>query len=99
MSGALNWLAGLGCLGFGVLLALHGLRRLRAERRQGQQPLRSELISGREFVWEGLAAALLGTANMLGKPWTLLSIPAVIVFAVLGVRIFLRLIRERRSTG
>ena len=95
MPDASSLLAGPVCLGFGVLFTLQAVRRLRTERRQGQQPLRREPLSGRELLWEGLAVALLGTVNMLGKPWTLLAIPAVIVLAVVGVRIFLRLIQER----
>ncbi|MEW1584591.1 hypothetical protein AB0283_03970 [Micromonospora vinacea] len=95
MPNALNWLAGPVCLGFGVVFTLQAVRRLRTERHQGQQPLRRELLSGRELLWEGLAVALLGTANTLGRPWTLLAIPAVVVIVVLAVRIFLRLVQER----
>ncbi|RAO17037.1 hypothetical protein GUI43_01276 [Micromonospora noduli] len=97
MPNALDFLAGPTCLLLGVVFALQAVRRLRAERRQGQRPPRRELLSGRELLWDGLAVALLGTANLLGRPWTLMAIPAVVVLAVLGVRIFLRLIREHRS--
>ncbi|MET7371936.1 hypothetical protein [Micromonospora arida] len=95
MPNALDFLAGLVCLGLGVVFTLQAVRRLRAERRQGQQSARRELLSGRELLWEGLAVALLGTANLLERPWTLLAIPAVVVIMVLAVRIFLRLIQER----
>ncbi|MET8838299.1 hypothetical protein ABZV78_30955 [Micromonospora sp. NPDC004540] len=95
MPNALNWLAGPVCLGFGVVFTLQAVRRLWTERQQGQQPLRGELLSGRELLWEGLALALLGTANLLGRPWTLLAIPAVVVIVVLAMRIFWRLIQER----
>ena len=44
-----------------------------------------------------LAVALLGTANLLDRPWTLLAIPAMVVIVVLAVRIFMRLIQEDRS--
>jgi hypothetical protein len=91
----LNWLAGPVCLGFGVVFALQAVRRLQTDGQQGQQPLRKELLSGRELLWEGLAFALLGIANMLGRPWTLLAIPAVVVIVVLAFRIFLRLIQVR----
>lgn len=97
MPNALDFLAGPACLALGVVFTLQAVRRLRAERRQGQRSPRRELLSGRELLWEGLAVALLGTANLLGRPWTLMAIPAVVVLAVLGVRIFLRLIREHRS--
>ncbi|MEU5960370.1 hypothetical protein ABZ777_04105 [Micromonospora parva] len=95
MPNVLDLLAGPVCLGFGVLFALQAVRRLRTERRYGQQQPPREVLSARELLWEGLAVALLGTVNMLGKPWTLLAIPAVVVLVVIGVRIFLRLIQDR----
>ncbi|MCG5452254.1 MULTISPECIES: hypothetical protein [Micromonospora] len=97
MPTALDFLAGPLCLALGVVFTLHAVRRLRTERRRGQRPRRRELLSGRELLWEGLAVALLGTANLLDRPWTLLAIPAVVVLGVLAVRILLRLIREHRS--
>ncbi|RAO31488.1 hypothetical protein PSN13_04052 [Micromonospora saelicesensis] len=95
MPNALDFLAGPVCLGLGVVFTLQAVRRLRTERRQDQRSPRRELLSGRELLWEGLAVALLGTANLLDRPWTLLAIPAVVMLAVLAVRIFLRLIQER----
>ncbi|WP_328650258.1 hypothetical protein OG598_17985 [Micromonospora sp. NBC_00330] len=97
MPNALDFLAGPVCLALGVVLTLQAVRRLRAERRHGQRPPRRELLSGRELLWEGLAVALLGTANLLDRPWTLLAIPAMVVIVVLAVRIFMRLIQEHRS--
>ncbi|WP_327043072.1 hypothetical protein OG400_15590 [Micromonospora ureilytica] len=95
MPNLLDFLAGPVCLGFGVVFTLQAVRRLRTERRQGRQPPRRELLSGRELLWEGLAFALLGTANLLGGRWTLLAIPALVVIVVLAGRIFLRLIQEQ----
>ena len=95
MPNALDFLAGPVCLGLGVVFTLQAVRLLRTERRQSQVPPRRELLSGRELLWEGIAIVLLGTGNLLGRPWTLLAIPAMVVIVVLGVRIFLRLIQER----
>ncbi|MEU8157460.1 hypothetical protein AB0B94_27690 [Micromonospora sp. NPDC048986] len=95
MPDALDLLAGPVCLGFGVVFTLQAVRRLWTQRRQGQQPPRGELLSGHELLWEGLAVSLLGTANLLDRPWTLLAIPAVVVILVLAVRILLRLVQER----
>lgn len=95
MPSVLDLLAGPVCLGFGVLFTLQAARRLRSERRYGPQPPPREVLSGRELLWEGLAVALLGTVNMLGRPWTLLAIPAVVVLVAIGLRIFLRLTRDR----
>ncbi|MER7474749.1 hypothetical protein [Micromonospora sp. NPDC000018] len=46
-----------------------------------------EPFSGRELLWEGGAAALLGIGNLAGGLWVLLTIPALVVIVVLVVRL------------
>ncbi|MER5457171.1 hypothetical protein ABT008_20515 [Micromonospora sp. NPDC002389] len=53
-----------------------------------------------ELLWQGVATTLLGIGNLLGGRWVYLAGAAVAVIIVIGVRVFVRLLRERvRRTG
>ena len=89
MPDASSLLAGPVCLGFGVLFTLQAVRRLRTERRQGQQPLRREPLSGRELLWEGLADA--GTVTVIA------TLSAVVVLTGIGA-VYIRHLRRSASS-
>lgn len=86
--------AGWGCLGFGLLFMLRGTRLIRTKRRLGRRPLAGEPFSGREALAEGVAAALIGAANLLGGRWVLLAVPGVVVMVVLAGLLVMRWARR-----
>ncbi|MBM0259829.1 hypothetical protein [Micromonospora sp. 4G55] len=99
MPQALTWIAGWPGIALGLLFMLMGVRLRREERRQRRRLLPGQPFSGREVLWEGVAFALIGTGNLLGGRWVLLTLPAVAVMTLLFVRLIARWARSpsRRS--
>jgi hypothetical protein len=98
MSHALSWVAGWPCLAIGLLFVLRGLRLLHQERRLQRRPPPGEPFSGSEIVVQGVAFAMIGTANLLGGQWLLLAIPAAVIMFWLGVRLIAGWIRRWRRS-
>lgn len=69
---------------------------LHQERQRQRRPPPGEPFSGSEIVVQGVAVAMIGTANLLGGWWLLLAIPAVVIMFWLGVRLTAGWIRRWR---